>query len=231
MKYVLYFALLFLNTCNLFSQNIKATYSIHVDESILQQAGPNIKSLMKSIIEEANQQKIDLLISNKITAFIHQKKLSEKTDEKMNDIAKSAFTTRNPIFIDFTKQQIIEKTDDNILIESKASQYAWQITSETKTIGTHTCYKATLEEFFKNRRGEKTSRVITAWFAPALPYNFGPTTYYGLPGLIVELTENRTTYILENLQILNTELKINYPKGKTITQEVHDNKLKAQMGM
>jgi len=43
--------------------------------------------------------------------------------------------------------------------------------------------KATKKKALYNK---KTIEVV-AWFAPEIPYNYGPLGYYGLPGLILEL--------------------------------------------
>ena len=72
---------------------------------------------------------------------------------------------------------------------------------------------------------------IVAWFAPSLPFSYGPKDFYGLPGLIVQLTENRTTYLANKIELDDLEISIDFPKGKTVSKEEFDKKLKAQMGM
>ena len=73
---------------------------------------------------------------------------------------------------------------------------------------------------------------IVAWFAPSLPYGYGPKSFYGLPGLILELTRIRTTFLATKIVIEDKkELKIKFPVGKTTTKEAFDKQLKAQMGM
>jgi GLPGLI family protein len=67
-------------------------------------------------------------------------------------------------------------------------KYDWSLTSETKTIGGYECRKA-VGKHSKNTVccGEKTDTVI-AWFAPQIPFPFGPLGYDGLPGLILEVS-------------------------------------------
>jgi GLPGLI family protein len=63
-------------------------------------------------------------------------------------------------------------------------------------------------------RNEKGKNVtIITWFAPSLPYGYGPKDYNNLPGLILELTEKETTYYASKINITNgTETKIDFPK-------------------
>ena len=71
---------------------------------------------------------------------------------------------------------------------------------------------------------------MTAWFAPSLPYSFGPKNYYGLPGLILELTEGSTTYIVTKIELSNKNISVVQPRGKTISREEYNKRLKKQMG-
>ncbi|WP_346432227.1 GLPGLI family protein [Flavobacterium acetivorans] len=103
--------------------------------------------------------------------------------------------------------------------------------TESKIISSYLCYKAVLKIPFVNRKGEARVNEITAWFAPSLPYSFGPKHFYGLPGLILETTENKTTFLATKITFDSNEVKIDFPKGKTITKEDYDKKLRAQMGM
>ncbi|MFT4031057.1 MAG: GLPGLI family protein [Siphonobacter sp.] len=58
----------------------------------------------------------------------------------------------------------------------------WEIASDTKNIGKIECQKATC--FFAGRQ-------YTAWFAPSIPFPYGPWKLGGLPGLILEVTDSK----------------------------------------
>jgi len=65
---------------------------------------------------------------------------------------------------------------------------------------------------------------VVAWYTPEIPVNQGPGSYWGLPGLILEIQEGRTT-LLCNKIILNTKEKekIKAPtKGKELSQAEFD---------
>ena len=68
-------------------------------------------------------------------------------------------------------------------------KYNWKITSESKQIGKYTCRKAT-GSYSKEMHDEGLVTIpVTAWFAPQLPFPYGPMGFDGLPGLILEVTE------------------------------------------
>jgi len=66
--------------------------------------------------------------------------------------------------------------------------------------------------------------TITAWYSPEIPINQGPENYWGLPGLILEVTDGRTILLCSKI-VLNTKEKaeIKAPtKGKKVTQAEFD---------
>lgn len=75
----------------------------------------------------------------------------------------------------------------------------WAITNESKEIAGHTCYKATLDF-----RGV----IWTAWFAPDIPLPYGPWKLYGLPGLIMEASDDFNSYLwkVEKIEYRHGEL-------------------------
>src|SRR5690606_38241086 len=61
----------------------------------------------------------------------------------------------------------------------------WNITSESKKIMNLSCIKAT-----STFRGRKW----TAWFTTDFPTNIGPYKFHGLPGIVIELTDEMNSY-------------------------------------
>ncbi len=64
----------------------------------------------------------------------------------------------------------------------------WTILQETKQIQGLSCQKATA--YFRGRN-------YTAWFSSALPYSDGPWKLGGLPGLIVEASDDKKEIVFE----------------------------------
>ena len=133
-----------------------------------------------------------------------------------------------------------------MLISDNLPIYEWKIEGETKKIGGYDCYKAVAiikvtpkqmsayEELKLKQSKQKKAPLfpakepkdteVTAWFTNAIPVSHGPGKFWGLPGLILELTEDKTTYLCSKI-ILNPKVRkpIEVPKkGKIISQEAFD---------
>ncbi len=87
------------------------------------------------------------------------------------------------------------KTSPCVVIEESGS-INWNITGDTKSIGTFKVLEATTT--FRGRN-------YTAWFAPEIPISDGPWKFHGLPGLILEVTDEEL-----GVQFLFSSIKIPY---------------------
>ena len=132
------------------------------------------------------------------------------------------------------------------LVESELKSREWQLTNEIKKIGNYNAQKAIFSEIVERTvisfdNDDNESKVTTdtisleAWFTPEIPVSQGPDGFWGLPGLIMEITDGKTTYLCTKV-ILNPEggVKIKRPsKGKKVTPEelkiIQDEKTKEMM--
>ena len=84
-----------------------------------------------------------------------------------------------------------------------------------------------------NKKVEKLDEVvvtaevetITAWYTPQIPVSHGPAEYGGLPGLILELTNDRTVMLCTKV-VMNPEkrIEISEPtKGEFVTKGEFEN--------
>jgi GLPGLI family protein len=114
----------------------------------------------------------------------------------------------------------------------------WILGTETKKIGNYTCFKATdtikieaptaeAQEKAKERGIDLLSMIkpktiiVTAWYTPEIPVAHGPGDYGGLPGLVLEVNNDRTVLLCTKVTINPKEkVEIAPPtKGKKVTQE------------
>jgi GLPGLI family protein len=146
----------------------------------------------------------------------------------------------------------VEQFSKRFLVTEDMEQSQWEMGIETKKIGQYTCYKATLVKEDKNidwgsifsRRGNKKKDstnakenkpvkkmlTVTAWYTPQIPVSTGPDTYYGLPGLILELNAGRTTMLCIEVVISTQEaLDIDAPeKGKEVSRDEYNEIVKVK---
>ena len=143
------------------------------------------------------------------------------------------------------------------LVKDSLQTLKWKMESETREIGGYMCMKATAtrpasKSDFRNFRpkekkeGEKTDDKkttfmtdvelpkdinITAWYTPEIPVNQGPESYWGLPGLILEVNDGKTTIICSKVVMnIKEKAEIKAPtKGKEISQKEYDEVVTAKM--
>lgn len=131
------------------------------------------------------------------------------------------------------------------LVKDKLQDIKWQMGKETKQIGNYLCFKAmaliptddlTWYNFSwdKMRRNEpqkdSTGTIkkpeikmtqVEAWYTTQIPVSHGPSEYWGLPGLILEVSAGDTTLLCSKIVINPKEsIKIEAPqKGEQVNKE------------
>jgi GLPGLI family protein len=139
------------------------------------------------------------------------------------------------------------------LIKDMLTTLNWKLESESRIIGGYNCFKATAirpvnKSDFRNYRlkKEKTPEekaaekdkktnfmddmempseiIITAWYTPEIPLNQGPESYWGLPGLILEVNDGKTVILCSKV-VMNSKDKVEIvppTNGKVVTQSEYD---------
>lgn len=144
------------------------------------------------------------------------------------------------------------------LVKDKLQAIEWKMGKETKQIGQYMCFKATASiptsdlTWFnfswadirnaapkKNADGttEETKEPvikmteIEAWYTAQIPVSHGPAEYWGLPGLILEVSAGNTTMLCSKIVINSGEqVKIEAPdKGKEITKSDYQATIQKKM--
>jgi len=79
---------------------------------------------------------------------------------------------------------------------------------------------------------EKQEMVeVVAWYSPMIPVSQGPTEYWGLPGLILELSAGNTTMLCSKI-VMNPEEKIEIKrptKGEVVTKKQYNEIITGKM--
>ena len=135
-----------------------------------------------------------LKFNPEISHFFAEEGLENDADRGYK-FALQHFGIDGPYYVDLRKKEILQKSEAfgkiYLVEEDFAKKQRWTITSESRQIGNYKVYKATTVKVVVNSKGTFESEVI-AWFAPEIPFSFGPVGYGGLPGLILELEEKTT---------------------------------------
>lgn len=125
------------------------------------------------------------------------------------------------------------------LVKDKLMDISWKLSGETKQIGNYTCFKATASiptndltwyEFSWGKlkapatddQAEPEAPQLTeveAWYTTQIPVSHGPGEYWGLPGLILEVSAGNTVMLCSKI-VMNPDeiMEIEAPiKGKEVS--------------
>ncbi|MCF7567185.1 GLPGLI family protein [Sabulilitoribacter arenilitoris] len=140
------------------------------------------------------------------------------------------------------------------LIKEDMQPLEWKMGTETKQIGQYLCFKATAKkpstevDFSPRRRNtevkpdslkikdsiaSKTEKKedkevemidVVAWYTPQIPVSQGPSDYWGLPGLILEVSAGNNAMLCSKIIINPQEkTKIEAPKkGEVVTKKEYN---------
>lgn len=128
------------------------------------------------------------------------------------------------------------------LVKDDLYKIDWTMGTETKKIGNYTCFKAkafvpTQELNWysfswgdlrkpKTEEGEEKLQekitVVEAWYTIQIPVAQGPAEFWGLPGLILEVSADNTTLLCTEI-VLNPKQKVKIVAPEKGTETTKDN--------
>lgn len=145
------------------------------------------------------------------------------------------------------------------LVTDKLQTFEWKMANESKQIGQYMCFKATalvltseltwynfswsdLRPETNEKNADSTSVEATkepeikltsveAWYTPQIPVSHGPGEFWGLPGLILEVSAGNTTMLCTKI-VMNPQEKITIKapdKGKEITKRAYQATIREKM--
>ncbi|MFT4832151.1 MAG: GLPGLI family protein [Psychroserpens sp.] len=143
------------------------------------------------------------------------------------------------------------------LVKDKLQDIEWKMGSESRQIGQYTCFKATAliptaeltwynfswgdlradaetktdSTVVETTEPEIKLTEVEAWYTPQIPVSHGPGEYWGLPGLILEVSAENTTMLCSKI-VMNPKdkIKIEAPdKGKEITKSAYQETIQGKM--
>ncbi|MCX7551392.1 GLPGLI family protein [Xanthomarina sp. F2636L] len=208
----------------------EVNYKIFMKEDLNTKMDPQIKNRIEDINKAINQIECRLVFNNQFSVFKQIKKLGIDDNDLSHKIA-SVFVNGD-YYVDLdNKNKMIQKwfSDELFNISIQFKSLEWEITKETKQIGKYLCYKATSIRYVSNSISNTNKEfTTTVWFTPEIPFPFGPQGMDGLPGLVLEATQDDKMYyyaseIKLNIQNENSELSI--PKKGTLISETDYSKL------
>ncbi|MBS1572044.1 MAG: GLPGLI family protein [Bacteroidetes bacterium] len=121
---------------------------------------------------------------------------------QVNELLKYRINWKNIVLSENGKITIQDKAFKMFEYEDNSVLFDWKISSEKKIISNYNCNKATT--IFRGRN-------YTAWFTNQIPLSNGPFVFRGLPGLILEISDDDSEFSFEMIG-LNKDVKNIYKK-------------------
>lgn len=157
-----------------------------------------------SYFSEAKNYETDVelqLIFNKETAYFE---MFETNRNSQNKWAFILCGCEKPVYTSITNKTIKYLNKGSLPMQIPEDKYLlvsdlfsdWELQDDQKEINGFKTYKAVKSITTVDGKNE----IIIAWYAPELPYPYGPSVYGGLPGLIIQLQEKEKMFVLSKLE-------------------------------
>ena len=140
--------------------------------------------------------------------------------DMQGNISMNVINTWSSIYKNHNERLMLTHTNlggNDYFIEEPLTELRWQIGRERKEISGFNCIQATTT----NAHG----RPVTAWFTPDIPVNEGPSSFWGLPGLILYVDVNNGSQVISAISIEQTNdlPAIQIPdKGERVTRAEYE---------
>ncbi|SDX37369.1 GLPGLI family protein [Lutibacter oricola] len=232
--------LLLLNTISLTAQELygKVTYKQRLGEKLNdsianKKYGDVYKNTMdfisESIVKNCDNFEYNLKFNRDESVFVGIKKLQNEAD-KGYKLAEKFSRVDDVFYLNIkSSQKLVQKESfgELFVIEYNLSDIKWELVNKTKVINNYKCFMATTTKIVKNSKGIFKKPVI-AWYTTEIPLNFGPKGYGNLPGLILELQEDKLIFYATKIKLNpKKSIKIVKPnKGKMLTSKEFELRMK-----
>ncbi|MCF8715828.1 GLPGLI family protein [Joostella atrarenae] len=164
-----------------------------------------VKEMMLEVENEISNYEFELVVNKNQSTFKKKKSLdNDSNNERISLIAIAMCHADQQWYFDASNNIQLcyrEIFGEKFLISNNIEESPWVLTNETKIIGGYKAYKAKTTRTFIGSNGLQEGDV-EAWYTPKIAMNHGPLGFVGLPGLIIELSIQNTTFQLAEIKSL-----------------------------
>lgn len=165
-------------------------------------------------------------IYNNLYFSAKQSKYQESEEKAPNEFDDGTYAGRKETFYmtrNYEKNTLfnaLEILGKVYLVSDSLKAPDWKILNDLKEVAGHVCMNASLSDTLLKQK-------ITAWFALDIPVQSGPDRFWGLPGLILEVSINNGAKIMTadkiDFKALTTEFDLpKKQKGKQVNKAGYD---------
>ena len=198
------------------AQSLKVSYeeTANIENQLKNVTDPEIR---KRVSEHLSRPALfTLYYTNGASAYVEDKPGADHEQISMNDKKITRLEIGRDGGVTYKSQAdkvYLRETNllgKQFLITDQLSPINWKLTNETKKIGSYEARKAT---------AAVNNETITAWYTPEIAVSDGPADYYGLPGLIIQLSSEKKMY--NALKVTNEKADYNLIRpsnGKVVSK-------------
>ena len=223
-----------------YAQGLIVTYEETVVSSVSspdlsQITNPQIRAAIENNVRERNMNRersrsSQLLVNNGISIYKagefaqqeSEKMTGSEGNTNMNGTITRQFSSLTPhtVYKNHSDKQILSQAnfeEKEYLIEAPLTEYNWKIGKRKKEISGFQCIEATAKM--------SNGSPITAWYTPDIPASDGPSSYWGLPGLILylDINDGARVFSCTSIEQVNSMAAIDAPSsGEKISKAQFD---------
>jgi len=220
----------------------KTNFNIKLDSSRI--SSEQQKRIL-AMLKKRSEKTYNLTFNKTVSLYKEQAKLTQPGTQ--NGFRFMGSSANNVFYKDIKQKTFANQTElfgKIFLVKDDLPRLNWKLEKESKMIGNYLCFKATAQKKIteptvrfgrlsrdakpnnKNKSGNKPKDsspktvLVTAWYTPQIPVSQGPKDFWGLPGLILEVSYSKTILLCTKI-VLNPKDKkdIKVPtKGKEVSQ-------------
>ncbi len=201
----------------------------------------NDQKELNAMIRKSMQKEYELRFNKNESLYKEIESLKNDGDSQGIEVIGLRSGTEGGVYKNSKTKRLVETRDlfgKLFLVKDSLENFHWKLEDETKQVANYTCHKAisvkkrtqkvtVLDENGKEKEEEKEfTTTLVAWYTTQVPISTGPASYWGLPGLILEMDNGRLSMICSKI-ILNPqkEVVIKEPtKGKVVSSEEYDSR-------
>lgn len=177
----------------------------------------------QKILESTTDLEFQLIFNEGFSNFSLKENLESDANSYFFKMAMLATRGNSSFKYSNNKNILFERTEfggEIYLIESTSNQFKWNLENIQKEIAGFICYKATAKISSVDHSGKRIDQFYTAWYTPEIPFNYGPFELNGLPGLVLEFSDNTKSFIARNVHLSDDIIDLKpFTEGIKITKK------------
>lgn len=221
---------------SLFAQDFRGTATYKTDRKFdlkmdSTEVSSEIQEQLAAQLKKQFQREYTLNFNSDASIYKEVEKLDQPAPAASGGINIVVAGNTDVLYRNIKNDEYVRETEimgKEFLIKDTPEKLDWKLEKESKNIGEYTCFKATLTEEVTEQTFDSAvdsiinitnTRNTVAWYTLDIPVNHGPSDFWGLPGLILEINDGEQTILCSKI-VLNPEKQpeIQAPKkGKVVS--------------